>query len=92
MQKIFNYINEGEELVVEPFQRLIAQEELIAYKYDGFWACMDTFRDKQMFDDMHSQGKTIWEVWKTPYKLGLQSTVLERSRLQKELVTLNGSI
>jgi glucose-1-phosphate cytidylyltransferase len=61
--EIFNYINEGEELVIEPFQRLIEKEELIAYKYDGFWACMDTFKDKQMFDDLYAQGKTIWEIW-----------------------------
>jgi glucose-1-phosphate cytidylyltransferase len=90
--EIFNYINEGEELVVEPFQRLIEKEELLAYKYDGFWACMDTFRDKQMFDDMYSQGKTAWEVWKSPGKQGLKSSPHERSLLQKELVKLNGSV
>lgn len=65
--EIFNYIRSGEELVLEPFQRLIPEQQLLAYKYDGFWACMDTFKDKQIFDDMHIQGKTIWEVWKTPH-------------------------
>ncbi|MGH8002497.1 MAG: sugar phosphate nucleotidyltransferase [Brasilonema sp.] len=89
---IFNYINEGEELVVEPFQRLIEKEELIAYKYDDFWACMDTFRDKQMFDDMHSQGQKIWEVWKSPDRLGSKLLTQERSLLSKELVKLNGSV
>ncbi|MHC5831324.1 MAG: glycosyltransferase family protein, partial [Nostoc sp.] len=36
-KEIFNYINYGEELVLEPFQRLIAKEELFAYKYTGFF-------------------------------------------------------
>jgi glucose-1-phosphate cytidylyltransferase len=63
---IFRYMNDGEELVIEPFQRLIEKSELMAYKYDGFWTCMDTFRDKQRLDDMYSQGKAIWEVWKKP--------------------------
>ena len=63
-KEIFRYINDGEELVIEPFQRLIDQEELIAYKYKGFWACMDTFRDKEQLDDMYSRGEAPWEVWK----------------------------
>ena len=63
-KEIFGYINDGEELVIEPFQRLIDQEELIAYKYNGFWACMDTFKDKQRLDDMCSRGQAPWEVWK----------------------------
>ena len=46
-REIFDYIKAGEELVHEPFQRLIAKGELTAYQHDGFWACMDTFKDKQ---------------------------------------------
>lgn len=88
--EVFKYMNEGEELVVEPFQRLIEKEELIAYKYDDFWACMDTFRDKQMFDDMYSQGKAIWEVWKSPNKNGLKPPVQERPPILKELETAIG--
>lgn len=61
---IFNYINEGEDLVNEPFQRLIEKQELMAYEYDGFWANMDTYKDKQKLDDMFSKGETPWQVWK----------------------------
>lgn len=61
---IFEYIRDGEELVDEPFQRLIAEEQLIAYKYNGFWACMDTFKEKQLLEDMHTRGEPLWEVWK----------------------------
>jgi len=63
-REIFDYLKEGEELVQEPFQRLAAKNQLIAYKHKGFWACMDTFKDKQAFDDMELQGITPWKVWK----------------------------
>jgi glucose-1-phosphate cytidylyltransferase len=63
---IFSYMRGGEELVHEPFQRLIQQQQLVAYKHDGFWACMDTFKDKQQLDDLYSRGAAPWEVWKTP--------------------------
>ncbi|OLC63376.1 MAG: glucose-1-phosphate cytidylyltransferase [Acidobacteria bacterium] len=63
--RIFEYIKDGEELVCEPFQRLIRDNELVAYQYTGFWACMDTFKDKQRFEDMTSRGDTPWQVWKS---------------------------
>ena len=62
-QAIFEYIQEGEELVHEPFQRLIAAQQLQAQRYPGFWACMDTLKEKLMFDEMHSRGETPWAVW-----------------------------
>jgi glucose-1-phosphate cytidylyltransferase len=60
---IFKYMKDGEELLHEPFQRLVEQEQLLAYKYDGFWAAMDTFKDKQMLDDIHERGQAPWQVW-----------------------------
>ncbi len=64
-REIFNYIKEREDLVEEPFQRLIALQQLTAYRHEGFWACMDTFKDKQAFDDMNARGDTPWAVWKS---------------------------
>jgi glucose-1-phosphate cytidylyltransferase len=63
-RELFDYLREGEELVHEPFQRLIEKGELIAYEYDGFWTAMDTFKDKQRLEDMYTSGKTPWEVWR----------------------------
>jgi glucose-1-phosphate cytidylyltransferase len=60
----FNYMNYGEEIVNEPMQRLLAEDKLIAHRYDGFWACMDTFKEKMMLDDMVARGKAPWQVWK----------------------------
>jgi glucose-1-phosphate cytidylyltransferase len=62
--QIFDWIGEGEELVEEPFQRLAEAGKLLAYPHDGFWACMDTFKDKQLLDDMHTRGQVSWQVWK----------------------------
>jgi glucose-1-phosphate cytidylyltransferase len=62
-REIFDYLHEGEELVREPFKRLIAKNELIGYRYRGFWACMDTVKEKLMFDSMYTQGDMPWAVW-----------------------------
>jgi len=63
-KRIFDYIREREELVSEPFQRLIDEEQLVGYKYDGFWAGMDTFKDKQQLETLWGSGAAPWEVWK----------------------------
>lgn len=60
---LFNYLHDGEELVIEPFNRLIAQKQLLAYRYDEFWACMDTFKERQYLEDLYTQGKAPWVVW-----------------------------
>jgi len=62
---IFDYMQQGEELVEQPFTRLIADRQLAAYSHDGFWACMDTFKEKQQLDELHSKGRAPWEVWNT---------------------------
>jgi glucose-1-phosphate cytidylyltransferase len=61
-QDIFKYIHPGDELVREPFQRLIEQRRLLSYKYNGFWQCMDTFKDKQRLEEL-DQTTAPWKVW-----------------------------
>ena len=61
---IFDYMRDGEELVEKPFRRLIEKKKLVGYKYDGFWAAIDTFKDKVRIDEMHAYNKRPWEVWK----------------------------
>jgi glucose-1-phosphate cytidylyltransferase len=60
--EIFQHIGPGEELVREPFQRLIGTGSLLAHKYNGFWQCMDTFKDKQALEELN-QGSAPWKVW-----------------------------
>jgi glucose-1-phosphate cytidylyltransferase len=61
---IFDYIEDGEELVIEPFRRLIEAERLVSYEYDGFWMPMDTFKDRQRLEEMHVGGRAPWELWR----------------------------
>ena len=60
---IFKYLRPGEELVVEPFRRLIHEKQLAAYEYDGFFTAMDTFKDKRQLDDLYEEGAAPWMVW-----------------------------
>lgn len=62
---IFQYIKQGEELVYAPFQRLIQERKLCSTRYNGFWQCMDTFKDKQILDELEASGTAPWQVWKS---------------------------
>jgi glucose-1-phosphate cytidylyltransferase len=62
-REIFDYINEGEDLVDEPLHRLIAEEKLVAYPYEGFWEPMDTLKDKQKLDALAASPRPPWQVW-----------------------------
>lgn len=64
-QRIFDFIRDGEELVVEPFQRLIRERLLLAHKYDGFFQAMDTFKERQHLEQLYLQGNghATWMVW-----------------------------
>ena len=56
-------VADGEELVEQPFNRLVAARKLLAYNYDGFWVPMDTAKDKAKLDDLYASGKPPWFVW-----------------------------
>jgi glucose-1-phosphate cytidylyltransferase len=63
-REIFNYIKPGEELVEQPFQRLIDAGKLYAFEYDGFWRCIDTFKDLQALENLLTRGGAPWMVWR----------------------------
>jgi glucose-1-phosphate cytidylyltransferase len=69
-REIFDYLGEGEELVSEPFQRLIDARRLVSYRYDGFWRSMDTFKDRQQLEDIYARGHAPWAVWNTAPVVG----------------------
>ena len=62
--KVFDYID-GDSTVFEkePLQRLASDGELVAYKYDGFWQCMDTLREQEALAAMVESGNAPWMVW-----------------------------
>ena len=59
-REIFEAIGPGEDLVDEPFARLIETGNLIAYRHEGFWEPMDTIKDKQKLDALHDSGTAPW--------------------------------
>jgi glucose-1-phosphate cytidylyltransferase len=85
--EIFDYINEGEELLQEPFQRLIARQQLQAYNYDGFWVPMDTFKDKARLDDLYTKGQSPWMIWN-----GQTKHTLERPKAAVKLKSTPGHL
>jgi glucose-1-phosphate cytidylyltransferase len=62
-KELFDYIKDGEELVEEPFARLVADQQIVGYKNQEFWGCIDTLKEKKAFDDMINSGNTPWMVW-----------------------------
>ena len=64
---ILDAIEPGEELVEQPFARLIERGELLAYPYDGFWEPMDTIKDKQRLDAFMESGRAPWKRDANPY-------------------------
>jgi glucose-1-phosphate cytidylyltransferase len=62
-REIFDYIGPGEELVEAPFRRLIEADQLMTYRYDGFWAPMDTLKDVQNLETLWESGEPPWALW-----------------------------
>jgi glucose-1-phosphate cytidylyltransferase len=84
-REIFKYMRPGEELVVEPFRRLIQEKQLAAFEYDGFFAAMDTFKDKQQLDDLYESGEPPWEVWKQTNREPQKKSVQQASAITGQL-------
>jgi glucose-1-phosphate cytidylyltransferase len=62
---IFNYINEGDSTVWEqkPMEQIANDNQMCAFKHEGFWRPMDTMKDKHDLNDMWSEGKSPWKIW-----------------------------
>lgn len=63
--EVFNYI-EGDSTTFEkePLERIAEEGQLMAYRHDGFWQCMDAMRDKTQLDAMWAAGNAPWKTWK----------------------------
>jgi glucose-1-phosphate cytidylyltransferase len=60
--QIFDYLHDGEELVEEPFQRLIEDDQLLAFRHEGFFRPMDTLKDKEVLENLVEQGRMPWRI------------------------------
>ena len=62
--QVFDYIDgDDTQFEKEPLERLAADGELMAYKHDGFWQCMDTLRDKYVLEKLWESGQAPWKSW-----------------------------
>lgn len=57
---------EGDQTVLEkqPLEKMASLGELMAYKHNGYWQCMDTLREKNVLEDLWARGEAPWKVWK----------------------------
>jgi glucose-1-phosphate cytidylyltransferase len=62
-KKIFNYLDKNSILENQPLKQLAKERELIAFRYKGFWECMDTYKDTRVLNEMCDKGKAQWMVW-----------------------------
>jgi len=57
------YLDEESVLEREPLRRLAADGRLHAYRHEGFWDCMDTYKDAVVLNDLWASGEAPWRVW-----------------------------
>jgi glucose-1-phosphate cytidylyltransferase len=64
-RRIGEYLDPDDTCIFEkaPLERLANNGQLKAWCHDGFWQCMDTYREQQLLDRMWSSGKAPWKVW-----------------------------
>ena len=62
-RRIFSHLGEDDVLEREPFERLARDRQFSAYKFKGFWACMDTYKDTQMLNELWEANRAPWKVW-----------------------------
>jgi glucose-1-phosphate cytidylyltransferase len=61
---LFDELAPGSVLEREPLERLAARDELRAYRHEGFWDCMDTYKDAVLLNDLWAAGQAPWKVWR----------------------------
>jgi glucose-1-phosphate cytidylyltransferase len=61
---IFEYLDEDEtSLEGDTLEKLARDNQLAAYRHDGFWQCMDHLRDKRLLENLWQTGQAPWKVW-----------------------------
>ena len=62
-RRIFDYLDDNAVLEREPLQRLARERQLVAYRHEGFWKCLDTYKDYLELNQMADSGQAAWQVW-----------------------------
>lgn len=63
--EVTDYIDDDKNVQWErgPLQKLARDGQLMAYKHESFWQCMDTLRDKRLLEELWESGNAPWKVW-----------------------------
>lgn len=64
--EVFNYLDENSDDIMwedEPLEKLAKNQQMLAYKHDGFWKCMDAMRDKIELEELWKVKKAPWKIW-----------------------------
>ena len=83
-RELLDQLNPGEDLVEEPLQRLLEKNQVLAQRHEGFWAPMDTLKDKQWLEGLHESGTAPWQVW-DPDRMAGEDARLRRLPLMLSL-------
>jgi glucose-1-phosphate cytidylyltransferase len=64
-KKFFEYLSPNENCILErqPLEDLVRDKELCIYKHEGFWQCMDTYRDFEYLNGLWRDGRAEWKSW-----------------------------
>ena len=72
--EIFDYLNEGEDLVDDALPRLVTQRQVLAYPYKGYWSPADTVKERVQLEDMFHSGNCPWMLW-DPERSGAEASL-----------------
>lgn len=62
-REVFKFLKKDDVLEKETFGRLVRKREMCGFRFGGFWACMDTYKDNQKLNNLWNRGKAPWKVW-----------------------------
>ena len=62
-RRVLEYLTPDSILEREPLRRLASEGQLVAYRHDGFWKCMDTYKDNLEFNQLWETGQAPWKLW-----------------------------
>jgi glucose-1-phosphate cytidylyltransferase len=69
-QGIFDYLDEGDDLVMDGFVKAARDGKTLAVPYDGFWAAMDTLKERTHLEDLYRHGCSPWALWRADKSAG----------------------
>lgn len=87
---IFDYLNEGEDLVEDALARLVPGRRVLAYPYKGYWSPADTVKERAKLEEMYHQGHCPWMVWDPERSGTVKDTASGGGRLRAVVTAAEG--